>query len=295
MAKISIIVPVYNSEKDLPTCLDSIINQTMQDIEVIIVDDGSTDNSLKICQEYAKNDKRILIHSQKNKGVSAARNMGLKLATGDFIGFVDSDDYIEPDTYSIALEHMSDDVDVIIWDVNLIFNDNELDNYKNAYYDYYNINTFGKRKITLEDKLYLSEVLWNKLFRKSIITEHNLSFPVGKIFEDACFWYEYTLWVKNIDVIPYKLYNYNIKGSTLTGKTLTTNKEYELDRLYIFEKVFDYIYENNLLKENKDLVNMLYFIYYHHVFVTIKDKNILKKGADKLLNKIINVYKEKGI
>ncbi len=102
-SKVSIIVPIYNTEKYLKTCLDSIVNQTYKNLEVILVDDGSTDNSGKIIDEYAKKDSRIKAIHQKNAGQSAARNIGLKKATGDFISFIDSDDRVDKDFISELL------------------------------------------------------------------------------------------------------------------------------------------------------------------------------------------------
>ena len=98
--KVSIVVPVYNVEQFLPDCLDSLTNQTLKDIEIICVNDGSPDNSLKILEEYAQNDDRVKIITQENQGVSAARNAGLKTAVGEYIGFVDPDDWIDLDFYS---------------------------------------------------------------------------------------------------------------------------------------------------------------------------------------------------
>ena len=93
--KISVIIPVYNVEKYLKRCLDSVINQTYKNLEIILVDDGSTDNSGKICDEYAKNDKRIIVIHKENGGVSVARNIGLDICTGDYVNFIDSDDWID--------------------------------------------------------------------------------------------------------------------------------------------------------------------------------------------------------
>ena len=101
MTKISIIVPVYNVEKYLKECLDSLINQTLEDIEIICINDGSTDNSLAILEEYQKKDSRIKVFSQKNQGVSAARNLGIEKATGEYLTFLDSDDRLELNTCEI--------------------------------------------------------------------------------------------------------------------------------------------------------------------------------------------------
>ena len=97
MEKISVLVPIYNAEKYIEKCLDSIVNQTYENIEIVLIEDGSTDNSLEIIKEYSKQDKRIKIISIKNNGVADARNKALENATGDYVTFVDSDDYVEKD------------------------------------------------------------------------------------------------------------------------------------------------------------------------------------------------------
>lgn len=97
--KISIIVPIYNSENDLDQCIESIVNQTYKNLEIILVNDGSTDNSVNICKNWEANDSRIILIDKQNEGVAKTRNEGLKIATGDYIGFVDHDDFIEPEMY----------------------------------------------------------------------------------------------------------------------------------------------------------------------------------------------------
>ena len=105
-AKISVIVPVYNTEKFLNNCIESILNQTHKNLEVIIIDDGSTDNSPAICDEYAKKDSRVKVIHKENGGVSSARNAGLDIASGEYIGFIDGDDVIEPDMYHFLLANL---------------------------------------------------------------------------------------------------------------------------------------------------------------------------------------------
>ncbi len=117
MPKVSIIVPVYNVEKYLRRCIDSILRQTLTDIEVILVDDGSFDSSGKICEEYARKDSRLRVIHQKNAGVAVARNTGLDIASGDYIAFVDSDDYIEPNMYQSMMQVANQyDCDVVLCD-----------------------------------------------------------------------------------------------------------------------------------------------------------------------------------
>lgn len=124
---ISIIIPVYNSEKTLKRCVDSILNQTFnRDIEILLVNDGSKDSSESICLEYQNNDKRIKYFKKENGGVSSARNLGIYEAKGEYIAFVDSDDYVEPNMYEIMLNKISKDgSDIVICGYNEIYSDTQ--------------------------------------------------------------------------------------------------------------------------------------------------------------------------
>src|SRR5690554_2572883 len=103
---LSVIIPIYNAEEFLVRCLNSVVNQTYQELEIILINDGSTDNSRSICEEYARIDSRILLLNKKNGGQSSARNAGLDIARGDYITFVDSDDYIDSDTYAVNMDYL---------------------------------------------------------------------------------------------------------------------------------------------------------------------------------------------
>lgn len=182
MEKISIIVPIYNVEKYLKTCLDSIINQTYQNLEIILVDDGSTDNSGEICEEYRKTDSRIILIHKENEGLSMARNFGLDIASGDYISFVDSDDFIARNMmealYNRLLETQSD---MAICSIQHVDNTG-----KNLYSEFtFNDIVFGKDEFW---KIYTSvghtecAVAWNKLYKRKIF-EH-LYYPKGRTRED---------------------------------------------------------------------------------------------------------------
>ena len=114
---ISIIVPIYNVEKYLSKCIDSIINQTLENIEIILVNDGSTDSCAEIIESYANKDNRIKVIHKKNGGQSSARNMGLDIAKGEYIGFVDSDDYVSLDLYKDVIESFNSDIDFVSWGI----------------------------------------------------------------------------------------------------------------------------------------------------------------------------------
>lgn len=124
MIKVSIIIPVYNAEKHLKKCIQSVLTQTEKDIEVILIDDGSKDESLHICQLYEKQDNRLRVIHQENSGVSAARNKGITLAKGEYIGFVDADDWIDCEMYRLMLgEAKKTDADVVMCDARTVYED----------------------------------------------------------------------------------------------------------------------------------------------------------------------------
>ena len=128
MSRVSVIVPVYNGERYLEKCIASILGQTHADLELILIDDGSRDNSGKICDSWSEKDARIQVIHQENQGVSAARNAGLEIATGDYIGFVDADDEIAPETYEAILQQIGD-CNIAMWDAITVWGDgrSELD------------------------------------------------------------------------------------------------------------------------------------------------------------------------
>lgn len=182
---ISVIVPVYNVEEYLPKCLDSIINQTYKNIEIIIVNDGSTDKSGIICDEYANKDIRIKVIHKENGGLSDARNRGIDIANGDYIGFVDSDDYIAEDMYEYLYDFaVENDLDVAMC--------SSCDVYKDKI-----IRPKNFKSIILEDKEKIIENIFvnqhggsgigvcNKLFKYNVIK--NIRFDFGKTYEDVYF------------------------------------------------------------------------------------------------------------
>ena len=164
--KISVIIPVYNVEKYLKQCLDSVINQSYKNLEIIIVDDWSTDNSWKICDEYAEKDKRIKLIHQKNNGLSAARNTWLKIATGEYVWYIDSDDFVELDMYEKLYDSIvSTKSELAICNRYIGKNDgNRIQNTK-----------FPDREIITSDTalqyFYDSMYVWNKLYKRDIIND----------------------------------------------------------------------------------------------------------------------------
>lgn len=185
MIKVSVIVPVYNVEKYLADCLDCLIQQTLKEIEIIAVNDGSTDGSLRILNEYAKQDKRIKVITQENGGVSAARNKGLQIACGEFVGFVDSDDWVDADFFEkLYGAAQAENADVAAGEMRRCGGSRK--NEKIISY---------KKKIvlkSLKDKYYklLGGAAYcyicNKIYRRDVLAKSGIVFPVGLVYEDVC-------------------------------------------------------------------------------------------------------------
>lgn len=218
--EISIIVPVYNVEPYLRRCIDSIINQSMNDIEIVMVDDGSTDKSGEICDEYMKSDNRIKVIHQENGGLSHARNVGINQAQGKYIMFVDSDDYVEKDfckiPYNIA-EKL--DIDFLMFDNS--YSKNGVRNHRKDNY------TDGIK--TIQESLdimlrHTGVAVWNKLFKKELL--NGLSFPLGMFYEDCSFTYLYVLKSKKNYYVQRALYNYCFRDESITNKRSIKRYDY---------------------------------------------------------------------
>ncbi len=221
MEKISVIVPVYNVAPYLKQCLDSIVNQTYRNLEIILVNDGSTDNSPEICQQYQQQDQRIRVISQKNAGLSAARNTGLDIATGQYVTFVDSDDWFATNNALATLHRLIDQHDVQI----AIGNFDEFDESVNSYqlFDHDNaINVYSTPKwfsfeyIGDKNLSQCFSTAWGKLFTSNLFK--NLRFPVSKISEDDLTTWQLYLQTSSVAFIDQAIYTYrNNRAKSITG------------------------------------------------------------------------------
>lgn len=254
MVKLSVIVPVYNVEQYLPRCLDSLINQTFTDMEIICVNDGTKDNSGRILDDYAARDKRIIVITQKNAGLSAARNTGLKAAKGELIGFVDSDDWIEPETYAEAVKAMIDDVDMVCWGARIICDEefSELEGIR----EYHRMKQNSVRTLNDRVKRQTACTVWNKLYRKSIIDRHQIEFPRGLLYEDIDFFWKYNAFAYKASFIDKYYYNYVQRKDSIIGQMLNKKSAKITDRLAIMFSIYQFYERNKLIKANTD--NLLY-------------------------------------
>ena len=244
MVKISVIVPVYNVEKYLKKCIDSIINQTFQDIEIICVNDGSTDNSRKILEEYKNKDSRIKIIDKENGGLSSARNAGMKTAEGEFLSFIDSDDWIDKTMLEKLYKNITGlNSDISICAVHRFDEEKQIIDDSLPYFTLEKFNSsFDNKIFTYKDtKPFIMDVCvmaWNKLYRKSFIDKYSAQFPDGLIFEDGPFFF--SLFFKNakVSIIRDFLYFYRINR---TGSIVQKPGENFLDIIDIVNLMLDEI------------------------------------------------------
>lgn len=218
MTKVSVIIPVYNVEDYLEECLDSIINQTLKDIEIICINDGSTDDSLNILESYAKKDNRIIIFNQENFGLSVARNNGIKLSQGEYVYFIDSDDYLELNTLE-ELYKMSTSMNLDLLIFKLINFDDEIrEKYTSDYYEMSFLKPFESKIFNYKDLgkelLRMAVPIPGKFFKRDLI--FSMKFPEGLIFEDNLFFTEVMLKAKKVSFLDKHFYNRRIRENSIT-------------------------------------------------------------------------------
>lgn len=228
--KVSIIIPVYNVEEYLSECLDSVLNQSLKEIEVICVDDGSTDNSPYILKEYAGKDQRIQVITQENSGSGVARNKAIEYVQGEYIGFIDSDDWVDHSMFEKLYENAKlKNSDMIMCPI-LIVNDNggELNDSELRSLSYYNLDcfdeSFNDRVFNYKDSqdflLRIAVNVYNKIFKTSMVRECNAKFAEGLLFQDNIFHYHTYLNASRVSIIRDFLYFHRIRrsGSVQTEK-----------------------------------------------------------------------------
>lgn len=234
--KISIIVPVYKVEKYIHKCIDSILNQTFKDFELILVDDGSPDNCGKICDEYAKKDSRVIVIHKKNGGQATARNEGLEIARGEYIGFVDSDDYIEPDMYEFLYKMCVDNnCDIANCSSKIFFKDRIKVNGGHGLIIH---NTREAMRAVIEGYLY-DECLWSKLIKKDLFKE--LRIPDKIAYEDTAFTYKIIYRAKKVCCKGEAKYNYIKRENSTMDRAV---KNLNIDIVLIYEEMYKFMKNN---------------------------------------------------
>lgn len=304
MPKFSIIIPVYNVEKYLEKCLDSIKNQTYKDYEVIIVNDGTKDNSMDIAKKY---DFKII--NQKNQGLSAARNTGVKNATGDYLLFVDSDDYLEKDLLKELNKSLKNNPDLVRFQIKEVYEDGKEINYPEEEFQ----NKSGVEAFSIISKYHFVENAWAYLYKKTFYEKNKFKFKEGTIHEDFGIVPLIIMKANKVNSINYLGYNYlQRSGSIMSQKNYEKTKKKVEDfynhYLYLIEeinktsldsKVFKSFISNSLIikiceLDNKDYQEYKKLLKKEKVFdnllvdtTTRKIKKILLKISPKLTRKIL--------
>ncbi|MBU3101554.1 MULTISPECIES: glycosyltransferase family 2 protein [Clostridium] len=252
--KISVIVPVYNSEKYIKKCIESIINQSYRDIEIVFINDGSTDGSLNIIQKYKKLDNRIKVINQSNSGVSAARNNGIKNSIGDYITFVDSDDYIDSKMIDKCAESLKN-TDLLISGFTYEFKDkNEDKTYESSFIC--NSKEFVQNYFMESFEKLLLYGPYNKLYKRTIINKYDIKFDEDySICEDAMFVFDYLLKCEKISGITENFYYYVQHDQSLISK-YNSNAFDATWKLY--NKIIKFLNANNSEIKNINIVNYSY-------------------------------------
>lgn len=310
MKKVSIIVPIYNAEEYLQKCLDSLINQTYQNIEIILLNDGSTDNTKNIIASYK--DERIIAINKKNTGIADTRNRGIKKSTGDYIMFVDSDDYLELNSIELLVERLEKDKsDIVMFNYYLETPNNQIE----IKLPINNINSL-KDDPDLLTKIHLGPC--TKIFKSSLLKNNDNYFPLYLKYEDVPFVVKAVINAKKISFIPDFLYHYVIKksGETITRderlfdiiticaiveKTISNNDG--INKTNLFVKILSYYLKNSRYIKNIKLRNEFIdaiYIYLRRIDKNwrncsyLKKENFVKKIiiTNKSLLKLVNFIKK---
>jgi len=282
MIKVSVIVPVYNVEKYLDKCLNTLCHQTLKEIEIIVVNDGSPDNSEEIIKKYEKKyPKKIVYLKKENGGVSSARNYGIDAAKGEYIGFVDGDDYVEVDMFEkLYTKAKSQDFDLVVCDLNLVY-DSKLE-YKSSCYD---VDLFDSKEIK-DTYINVYPVIWNKIYKRSLFTDE-MKFKLNVWHEDVLFLYKLFPYVKNIGVIKEALINYVQRENSST-------KSFD-DRLYDYignwNDTIKFYKKYKLFKDYKKELEFCYVRYLYATLIKRACNYTDKKKFDDLVKDVIDNVK----
>lgn len=230
--KISVIIPIYNMEKYLKRALDSILRQSYKNLEIILVDDGSTDDSREICLSYVQNDKRFCYYYQENKGVAAARNLGLEKSSGDFIAFLDPDDYIDSNMYECLLRAIKENgADIAVCGYRIVRDgEEEYDSITEYRADILDKKAAQERYFLGSHEATEMSVVWNKLIPTAFI--HNLKFPIGRIQEDESITYKLLYMADSIAYIDAPYYNYYVHFDGLMNQKFNKSR-FDLFQAYL--------------------------------------------------------------
>ena len=241
-------------------CLESILAQTYKNLEIICIDDGSTDNSGKICESFAKLDQRIKVIHKKNGGLSSARNEGIRNAHGEFISFIDGDDKIKINTYEKVVDALASEADVVWFGIGIVYEAHS--EYEKSDKDYYSIKYSGKRVLD-DNMLYDSDCsACNKIFNLKHIKDNELYFTEGILYEDALFYWKYFSTVKSAYFINENLYLYYRRDGSIMSSTFEKKEDKAIHHIFIMDYLYDFWKNKNILSQKNSIFSKLLLAYF---------------------------------
>lgn len=272
--KLSIIVPVYGVEKYIDKCLNSLVKQSLKEIEVIVVNDGTKDNSQKIVDKYAKKyPDKIKSYIKENGGQGSARNYGLKKATGEYIGYVDSDDFVEKDMYKKLYNKAKENN----YDIVVCGNYNVSEDYQNKNIDAF-INNYNA---DLENIFFGKMAVWNKIYKRDILIKNKLEFKEKVWYEDLAFTLKAIMNSNTFAFIDEPLYDYLIReGSTMNNSNVQRN----LEILDAFNDILAYIQHN----KKEEYFSKIEFLAIDHIYISAIVRVLKAEADDKVKRETIN-------
>ena len=297
MIKVSIIIPVYNVQAYIERCLKSVTNQTYMNLEIILIDDGSTDESGKICDEYAKKDKRIKCFHKQNGGLSSARNYAIKYITGNYVMYIDSDDWIKNNTIEVLVNLLEgNDFDIIEFGYQYV-DENE----KNIGKIEFHSSIINKTDEILKEFFYgrsITEVVWNKIYKAKLIKK--IKFVEGRKYEDYMYTPEVLSQCNNIKIINDIFYYYLQRAGSIVNSNFNNDifdkiyageyveefcknnqeKYYYIARIrlmFCYIAVYQKIYNSDIRKEDKKIYKQKIKEKYNEIFKSVRNTNAFKK------------------
>ena len=297
---ISVIIPVYNVEKYLFVCLNSVLRQTFQDFEIICVDDASTDSSLEILEYFVQKDSRVkLLKNDLNKGSGYSRNKALDIAEGKYIFFLDGDDWIEKETFEFLFNQCEkDDLDVIIFKSIVLYEDKSdfgfEDNYDMNYMNKYEGTIFNHWDLTSYEVFNLSVAPWNKLYKKSFLDKYDIGFPNENLIQqDNPFFFKL---ITSAERVGFSTKRFHVRRRRSGSVMSSLGDERLFSRLYIAELLVKYFLSDDKLYEHykKDLFNLVSNHLTDEAYELIYD-NFKQKMHDSIHNLYIKFFEEYGL
>ncbi len=291
---LTVIVPVYNLENNIEICLDSILNQNFDDLQILIIDDASTDNTYNILSAYCKNNKNITLYRNLvNKGVSYCRNLGLSLVDTKYIAFLDGDDWIDSNCYSKAIQKLEKDncIDIALWNIQTVYSRSQcLKRYfyedDNTISNSYALNIFTR---SINSNIYISPLLGNKIIRTNLISKHNIQFH-GYFYEDDIFIFKCLLFANQIQLLSgANLYYFQRDDSVMHSFSESNIIEF----YEVFPSFRNFLIANNLWNGNENYFYSYYEKCIQNLLILLHNSSFKEHEKRNLLCIIFKQFYEK--